>query len=118
MPPSVHLEPPILRGGLEASLGKLGGEVYRVQLTSCAATPFTPLRIEVKGRVNFGRLCFVRMHRHGPRCCLFSIEPQSSKLLVARSILVSRSMYSITYRETAIEIAAPNGVTARNCLYA
>ncbi len=46
------------------------------------------------------------------------VESQPSKLLVASSILVSRSMFSRTYRETAIEIAAQNGVTARNCLSA
>ena len=38
----------------------------------------------------------VRMLRHGRRLSLFSIEPQSSKLLVAGPIPVSRSIPSTT----------------------
>jgi hypothetical protein len=44
------------------------------------------------------------MHRHGRSCSLFSTELQSSKLLVASSILVSRSIFS-TADKTAIATA-------------
>ena len=94
MLPSVHLESHPLRGGLKAFLGKLGTGDYEVETETPVVTPITPLRSDSEGGVNFERSCFVRMHRHGRSCSLFSTELQSSKLLVASSILVSRSIFS------------------------
>ena len=41
----------------------------------------------------------VRMHRHGRLSCLFSTSLRFPKLDVAGSIPVSRSMFSMIYRE-------------------
>jgi hypothetical protein len=71
----------------------------------------------------------VRMLRHGRRLSLFSIEPQSSKLLVAGPIPVSRSMrrahfitghneifprcFAFGYGRSAEEASGPNGTELR-----
>jgi hypothetical protein len=90
----VAINPPktSFSGGLQVSLGKLRTEDYGVHTQTPVATPFTPLRSGSEGGVMFRRLWFVRMQRHGRKCSLFSFEPQSSKLLVASSILVFRSI--------------------------
>ena len=56
-------------------------------------TPFTPLRGIKNRRREIAAFLIVSMLRHGRRLSLFSIEPQSSKLLVAGPIPVSRSIF-------------------------
>ena len=92
----VYLEPPALlrRGSRRSSTGKERKTGGSLRLT--LVTPFTPLTWTKNGRREIAAFLIVRMLRHGRRLSLFSIDPQSSKLLVASSILVSRSMFSTT----------------------